>query len=162
MTDLGYRPCVGVMLINAQGRAFVGKRMDSSRTMGREGNWWQMPQGGIDRGEAPDIAAYRELEEETGVTALHAQIIGRAAEPIRYDLPDHLIGKIWGGKYRGQEQEWFLMRFSGSDEHINLSAHDPAEFCEWRWVEPETLPDLIVPFKQHVYNAVLKSFRHLI
>ena len=162
MTDLGYRPCVGVMLVNAQGRVFVGKRMDSSRTMGREGNWWQMPQGGIDPGEAPDIAAYRELHEETGVHADYADIIGQSAERVRYDLPDHLIGKIWGGKYRGQEQDWFLMRFTGDDSAINLNAHDPAEFCEWQWVEPGTLPDLIVPFKQHVYRTVLDAFQDLI
>lgn len=152
-----YRPCVGVMLVNPAGLAFVGKRIDT-----QEGDWWQMPQGGVDKGEELEPAAYRELHEETGVEPAHVSIIGRTSQPVRYDLPDDLIGKLWGGKYRGQEQFWFLMRFGGSDSDINLLAHDPPEFCDWKWVAPESLPDLIIPFKRRVYRTVLEEFRALI
>lgn len=162
MNELGYRPCVGVMLVNRQGRVFVGRRIDSRETTQSDEVFWQMPQGGVDEGEALEPAAWRELAEETGVIDKNAEIIARIDEPIRYDLPDHLIGKLWKGKYRGQEQIWFLARFSGDDDAIDLEAHDPPEFCEWKWVDPETLPDMIVPFKRHVYKAVLEQFRALI
>ncbi|WP_427967471.1 RNA pyrophosphohydrolase [Altererythrobacter sp.] len=152
-----YRPCVGVMLVNTAGNAFVGKRIDT-----KEGDWWQMPQGGVDKGEELDEAVMRELAEETGVLERHVSIIGRTRESIRYDLPDELIGKLWGGKYRGQEQFWYLMRFSGSDSDIDLEAHDPPEFCDWKWVLPDLLPDLIIPFKKGVYRTVLEEFRALI
>lgn len=152
-----YRPCVGVMLVNGNGHAFVGKRIDT-----KEGDWWQMPQGGVDKGEDLDTAVMRELAEETGVQPHHVAVIGRSRDPIRYDLPEELIGKLWGGKYRGQEQVWFLMRFSGMDEDIDLEAHNPPEFCDWKWVEPESLPDLIIPFKKRVYRAILEEFRGLI
>ncbi len=148
-----YRPCVGVMLVNSDGHVFVGKRIDT-----REGDWWQMPQGGVDKGEELEPAAFRELAEETGIEARHVTLIARTAEPIRYDLPPELLGKLWKGKYRGQEQIWFLMRFEGSDADVNLEAHDPAEFCKWKWVEPDTLPELIIPFKKPVYEAVLREF----
>lgn len=154
---LGYRPCVGVMLVNGDGRVFVGRRIDN-----KEGDWWQMPQGGVDPGEDLEAAAFRELGEETGVTDSHATLLKRMEEPLRYDLPDELIGKLWGGKYRGQEQTWFFARFSGTDVDIDLEAHDPPEFCDWKWVEPEQLPELIVPFKKRVYRAVLDEFRDLI
>lgn len=154
---LGYRPCVGVMLVNAEGKAFVGKRIDN-----KEGDWWQMPQGGVDPGEDLADAALRELAEETGVPAALVSLIGRLPEPMRYDLPEDLVGKLWGGRYRGQEQVWFLARFSGSDADVNLEAHDPPEFCEYRWVDPEDLPELIVPFKKRVYRAVLEGFRDLV
>ncbi|MBX7526963.1 RNA pyrophosphohydrolase [Qipengyuania vesicularis] len=157
MSELGYRPCVGVMLVNGDGRAFVGRRIDN-----KEGDWWQMPQGGVDEGEDLEAAALRELAEETGAKAEHVSLIQQTREPIRYDLPEELIGKLWGGKYRGQEQIWFLARFSGADEDIDLEAHDPAEFCDWKWVDPEQLPDLIVPFKKRVYRAVLEEFRELV
>ena len=157
MNELGYRPCVGVMLVNADGRVFVGRRIDN-----KEGDWWQMPQGGVDEGEDLKEAALRELAEETGVGAEHVSLIQNTREPIRYDLPEDLIGKLWGGKYRGQEQIWFLARFSGEDSDIDLAAHDPAEFCDWKWVDPEQLPDLIVPFKKRVYRAVLEEFRELV
>jgi putative (di)nucleoside polyphosphate hydrolase len=157
MSALPYRPCVGVMLVNAEGRAFVGKRIDN-----KEGDWWQMPQGGVDPGEDLADAALRELAEETGVRASQVSLIGRLDEPMRYDLPEDLIGKLWGGQYRGQEQVWFLARFSGSDADVNLDAHDPPEFCEYRWVDPEDLPELIVPFKKRVYRAVVEGFRALV
>jgi putative (di)nucleoside polyphosphate hydrolase len=157
VTDLPYRPCVGVMLVNAEGKAFVGKRIDN-----KEGDWWQMPQGGVDPGEDLDDAALRELAEETGVRPEQVSIIGRLDDAMRYDLPKDLVGKLWSGKYRGQEQVWFLARFSGSDADVNLEAHDPPEFCEYRWVDPEELPDLIVPFKKRVYRAVLEGFRELV
>ena len=157
MNELGYRPCVGVMLVNAEGRVFVGRRIDN-----KEGDWWQMPQGGVDEGEDLKEAALRELAEETGAKAEHVTLIQQSSEPIRYDLPEELMGKLWGGRYRGQEQVWFLGRFSGADDDIDLEAHDPPEFCDWKWVDPDQLPDLIVPFKKRVYRAVLEEFRDLV
>lgn len=157
MVGNAYRPCVGIMLVNAAGKVFVGRRIDN-----REGDWWQMPQGGVDLGEDLRAAAFRELGEETGVTDAHAQIIGQMPEAIRYDLPDELQGKLWGGKYKGQEQVWFCARFTGSDDDVDLVAHDPPEFCDWKWVDPEELPELIVPFKKRVYRAVVEAFRELV
>lgn len=154
---LPYRPCVGVMLVNAQGLVFVGKRIDN-----KEGDAWQMPQGGIDDDEDLRAAAFRELFEETGVTEQNATILAQTREELLYDLPDELVGKLWGGQFRGQRQHWLLVRFTGQDSDIDLAAHDPAEFCEWRWIEPALLPDVIVPFKRRVYRAVLDEFRDLI
>ena len=154
---LPYRPCVGVMLVNGDGRVFVGKRIDN-----REGDAWQMPQGGIDEGEELRTAALRELWEETGVLEHHVALIAQTREELLYDLPDELLGKLWGGRYRGQRQFWLLARFLGEDTDIALDAHDPPEFCEWKWVRPEELPELIVPFKKRVYRAVIEEFRDLI
>ncbi|MBW8783640.1 MAG: RNA pyrophosphohydrolase [Novosphingobium sp.] len=160
MTDpvsLPYRPCVGVMLVNGDGKVFVGKRIDN-----KEGDAWQMPQGGVDDGEDLRTAVWRELYEETGVTQDNAVLIAQAPEELLYDLPPELVGKLWKGRYRGQRQAWMLARFTGSDADVDIAAHDPPEFCEWKWVDPETLPDLIVPFKKRVYRAVLEQFRPLI
>jgi putative (di)nucleoside polyphosphate hydrolase len=145
------------MLVNADGRVFVGKRIDN-----REGDAWQMPQGGIDEGEDVRTAALRELNEETGLRPEHVSLIAQSSEELFYDLPAELLGKLWGGCYRGQRQYWVLARLTGSDADVRLDAHDPPEFCEWKWVEPETLPDMIVPFKKRVYRAVLDEFRALI
>ena len=157
MMPTEYRPCVGVMLVNAEGKAFVGKRIDN-----KEGDWWQMPQGGVDPGEDLADAALRELAEETGITADQVSLIGRLPEAMRYDLPEELIGTLWNGQYRGQEQVWFLARFAGNDDDLDLQAHETPEFCEYRWVDPEDLPDLIVPFKKRVYRAVVEGFRELV
>lgn len=161
MTDMNraldpaqYRPCVGVMLVNADGNAFVGKRIDN-----KEGDWWQMPQGGVDKGEASDEAVLRELREETGVRKRHVEVVAKLPEELFYDLPPELRGKLWGGKYVGQRQSWYLVRFTGADADIDLEAHDPPEFCEWKWVDPELLPELIVPFKREVYATVVEGFR---
>jgi putative (di)nucleoside polyphosphate hydrolase len=145
------------MLVNRAGLVFVGKRIDT-----KEGDWWQMPQGGVDHGEELDKAVFRELAEETGVRQEMVRLRARTRESIRYDLPDELIGKLWGGRFRGQEQHWYLLHFHGEDHHIDLEAHDPPEFCDWKWVEPEQLPDLIIPFKRNVYQTVLNEFRDLI
>lgn len=152
-----YRPCVGVMLVNADGKVFVGRRIDT-----KEGDWWQMPQGGVDKGEDLEPALWRELHEETGVTQECATLIKRMADDIAYDLPEDLMGKLWGGQYRGQVQTWYLLRFTGTDADIDLEAHDPAEFCDWKWVDPEDLPGMIIPFKKRVYRTVLDAFRELI
>ena len=160
MTDpavLPYRPCVGIMLVNRQGMAFVGKRIDN-----REGDFWQMPQGGIDDGEELRAAALRELYEETGVQEAKLTVLAQTREELLYDLPEELMGKLWKGKYRGQRQHWLLARFTGEDADVRLDAHQPAEFCDWKWIAPDLLPELIVPFKRRVYQAVLEEFRALI
>ena len=149
-----YRPCAGLMIINDQGQVFVGKRIDS-----RESGWWQMPQGGIDKGEDVRLAALRELAEETGLTPDKVTILAQSTQELFYDLPEELQGKLWKGRYIGQRQIWFLMRFTGQDADIRLDAHDPPEFCEWQWVPPARLPEMIIPFKADIYQAVLETFR---
>lgn len=154
MSDaLPYRPAVGVMLIAADDRVFVGQRLDSTLEA------WQMPQGGIDEGETPEAAAWRELGEEVGTSA--AEIIGESRDWLTYDLPPDLVGKLWKGRYRGQRQKWFAMRFTGTDADIDIATDEP-EFRAWRWVEAESLPALIVPFKRALYEAVLAEFRPLL
>jgi putative (di)nucleoside polyphosphate hydrolase len=154
---LPYRACAGFMLVNAEGLVFVGQRIDPSAH-----GFWQMPQGGIDKGEDVQAAALRELHEETGVAENLVEIIAQGAQPFLYDLPPELLGKVWKGKYRGQEQYWFLGRFLGSDADIDLEAHDPPEFNVWKWVAPADLPALIVPFKRDVYVALVAEFGPLI
>ena len=153
--SLPYRPCVGMMLVNMDGKVFVGQRLDSKVEA------WQMPQGGIDPQEDPRDTALRELAEETGIAADLVKIIAQSREELFYDLPDELIGQIWGGKYRGQRQTWYLMRFLGSDADINI-ATPHQEFRDWQWIDPATLPDLIVPFKKKLYRDLLAEFEHLI
>ena len=145
------------MLVNAEGKAFVGKRIDN-----QEGDWWQMPQGGVDEGEDCDTALLRELAEETGARAEHVEVLGKLPAELFYELPDDLQGKLWGGRYLGQRQTWYLARFTGSDADIDIAAHDPPEFCEWKWVEPALLPELIVPFKREVYRAIVAGFAPLL
>ena len=149
---LAYRPCVGIMLLNARGEVFVAQRIDSP------GGAWQMPQGGIDDGEAPAVAAMRELKEETGTN--NATIIAEHAEWIPYDLPNRLIKRLWKGRYRGQTQKWFVMRFLGTDGDIDINTAEP-EFDAWRWVPMAELLGLVVPFKHHVYADLVEAFRHL-
>ncbi len=159
MRDLPYRPCVGIALFDPQGRVWIGRRADRPENEG-SGNWWQMPQGGIDEGEDPATAALRELQEETGVTSAH--IIGETPDWLTYDLPEHLIGKAWGGRYRGQKQKWYAARFTGEDTEIDISGHGHApEFDLWRWERLERLPELVVPFKRKVYEQVVEAFRDL-
>lgn len=148
---LPYRPCVGVMLMNADGQVFVGQRRD------RDQDAWQMPQGGIDPGEAPQEAALRELWEETGVTSDLVTLEGETPDWVRYDLPHDLVPRIWKGRYRGQEQKWFRFRFHGTDADINIATEHP-EFSEWKWTAPDTLVRDIVPFKRAVYEQVLAAF----
>jgi putative (di)nucleoside polyphosphate hydrolase len=153
--DLPYRPCAGIMLINRDGLAFAGQRIDTTTEA------WQMPQGGIDPGEDAQEAALRELGEEIGVGPEHVALIAEAPGEFFYDLPDELIGKIWKGKWRGQRQKWFLYRFLGEDTDINLATPHP-EFMSWRWVDPQDLPGLIVPFKRALYEDVIAAFaQHL-
>lgn len=159
----GYRPCVGIMVLNPQGKVWLGRRTSSKlQVTDPEGNhlWWQMPQGGIDPGEDPATAAYRELFEETGIRRQTVEIISRSPRWHCYDLPGDLIGKKWGGRYRGQAQAWFAMRFSGRDSDINITPEPPheIEFDRWRWADASELLDLIVPFKRDVYIAVLEEF----
>ncbi|HUR43927.1 MAG TPA: RNA pyrophosphohydrolase [Aestuariivirga sp.] len=154
-----YRPCVGAMLVNAQGLVWIGHRFDKSNEEG-PGDWWQMPQGGIDKGEDPREAALRELAEETSITS--AEVIAESPRWYKYDLPEHLIGKAWKGRYRGQTQKWFALRFTGEESEINLAAPGHSqEFDGWRWARMEEVAGLIVPFKRMVYEQVIADFRHL-
>ena len=149
---LPYRPCVGVVLINPQGLIFAGQRLDSTVPA------WQMPQGGIDDGEKPKAAALRELWEETGVTADLVSFVAKTDDWVTYDLPPELLGKVWGGKYRGQRQKWFLYRFTGSDDQIHIDSEHP-EFSTWRWIGADEMIASIVPFKRAVYETVVAAFR---
>ena len=152
LDTLPYRPCVGVMLLNAAGRVFVGQRRDN------EGPAWQMPQGGIDPGEDHRSAAVRELEEETGIVPSLTEFVAETDDWLNYDLPPHLMGRLWGGKYRGQTQRWVLLRFTGMDADVNIETVEP-EFSEWCWLPADQLLDSIVPFKREVYAQVIDAFR---
>ena len=154
MTDpsaLPYRPCAGVMLVNREGRVFVGQRIDNALEA------WQMPQGGIDPGEDAQAAALRELGEETGIAPEHVELVATAPDELFYDLPVELVGKVWKGKWRGQRQRWFLFRFTGEDTDVRIDTVEP-EFRAWRWIEPADLPAVIVPFKKRLYEDVLAAF----
>lgn len=148
---LPYRENVGVMLVNAQGHVFVGQRIDNLNDA------WQMPQGGIDKGEDPQAAALRELEEETGVSPALVTIEAQTDDWIAYDLPHDLVPRIWKGRFRGQKQKWFLMRFNGTDDQVKIE-QEHQEFSAWRWLPSDELVDNIVPFKREVYEQVLKAF----
>ena len=148
-----YRRNVGVMLINDRGQVLVARRIDTTSEA------WQMPQGGVDKGETPIEAAWREMMEEIGTDK--AELLGKSGGWLRYDLPDGLAEKLWGGGYRGQEQKWFAFRFTGKDSDIDLTRHEP-EFAEWRWADPAELPDLIVPFKRDIYARLVEEFAPLI
>lgn len=145
--SLPYRPCVGVLLFNSAGKVFVGRRIDTPDA-------WQMPQGGIDDGETPDVAALRELGEEVGTS--NAVIEAATADWLTYDLPDKLVGKVWRGRWRGQRQKWLACRFLGEDEDIRIETDHP-EFDAWRWVDLDELVSLIVPFKRAIYQAVVQE-----
>ena len=151
MTEYGYRPAVGVMLINDARKVWVGQRLDNSLEA------WQMPQGGLDEGEAALDGAFRELEEETGIGRRFVELIAQAKEELTYDLPEDLIGKVWKEPWRGQRQTWFLMRFLGEDRDVNIETDEP-EFRAWKWAEPAELPAMIVPFKQQLYRDVVQVF----
>ena len=146
----GYRPGVGIMLLNRANRVFVGRRIDTP------GENWQMPQGGIDQGEAPRQAALRELKEEVGTD--RAEFLAETTAWLRYDVPSEVAGRLWRGRYRGQMQKWYAMRFTGSNRDIALDTHHP-EFDAWKWVPPAELPLLIVPFKRQLYLDILAEFR---
>ena len=150
--DLPYRPCVGVMLVNRDGLVFAGQRLDNPAPA------WQMPQGGIDEGEKPSDAAYRELWEETGVTRDLVEKVAKTRGWVTYDLPPELLGRVWGGKYRGQKQKWFLLRYLGTDDQIRIDTEHP-EFGSWRWIGAEEMVASIVPFKRAVYEEVVRAFR---
>ncbi len=149
--DNRYRRGVGVMLLNRERKVFVGARIDNTDEA------WQMPQGGIDEGEEPWATALRELEEETGIPPHLVEKISECPERVKYDLPPELRGKLWGGKYVGQDQDWYLARFLGTDADVNIATEHP-EFREWKWVEPQRLPDLIVPFKRDLYRRLIDEF----
>ena len=152
---LPYRPCVGVVLLNARGEVFAGQRIDSTLDA------WQMPQGGIDPGETPVDAALRELEEETGVRRDLVRILRESARWLDYDLPAHLVGKLWGGRYRGQTQRWFAAAFDGTDSDVDIDTKH-REFRAWAWMPPELLVERIVPFKRDTYAAVFEEFADLL
>lgn len=152
-STLPYRPCAGIMMLNHDNQVFVARRIDTKVEA------WQMPQGGIDPGEDPTEAALRELKEEIGTN--HVDILAESSGWLTYDLPEHLIGILWKGRYRGQKQKWFAVRYLGDDSEINIETETP-EFLEWKWADPQTLPELIVPFKQKLYQQLLIEFKDLL
>ena len=155
---LPYRPCVGVALFNDTGQVFMGRRIGLPVSFDERG-MWQLPQGGIDEGEDALTAAQRELAEEIGVAPALVEVLGETPQWLTYDLPNELLGKVWGGRYRGQRQKWFAFRLLGSDRDINLNVpgHRP-EFDLWRWEELQRIPELVVPFKRHIYEALVEHF----
>ena len=156
--DLPYRTCVGMMLINPAGLVFIGRRAGGIEHVD-ESHVWQMPQGGVDPGEDTWEAAKRELYEETSVRSVEK--LGEIAEWLVYDIPRDVVGQAWGGKYRGQKQKWYALRYTGDEAEIDVAnpggGHDP-EFIEWRWAAMDELPNLVVPFKRQTYERVVKEF----
>ena len=148
-----YRLGAGIMLLNRDSKVWVGARIDN------RADAWQMPQGGLDEGEEPWAGALRELEEETGIASDLVERVAHCVEPLRYDLPSEIASQLWKGKWKGQKQHWFLARFLGEDSDVAIDAAEHAEFREWKWVDPATLPDLIVPFKRELYQRLLDEFR---
>jgi putative (di)nucleoside polyphosphate hydrolase len=156
--SLPYRPCAGLTVFNAQGLVFVGRRAGGPEHVDAT-HVWQMPQGGIDEGEDPYRAALRELYEETNIKSVEK--LGEMPDWLTYDIPRELIGEAWGGKYRGQKQKWYALRFTGEEREINITSPGgghPPEFIDWRWVNLRDLPDLVVPFKRETYERVVKEF----
>jgi len=155
---LPYRPNVGIMLINGDGLIFAAQRLDAPRLLGKPVAAWQMPQGGVDAGEDPRTAALRELHEETGVPPALVQVLAETPDWLTYDLPHDVVPRIWKGRFRGQKQKWFLLRYLGQDDQINLDQEHP-EFSAWRWIGADEMIDAIVPFKRDIYRQVVDIFR---
>ena len=151
--NLPLRSGVGIVVLNKKNEVFVAKRIDNQK------NFWQMPQGGVDKGEDYLTAAYRELEEETSIK--NVDLIKELDGLLSYELPVNLLGVIWKGKYKGQEQKWFVMRFLGQDSEINIKTKNP-EFCEWKWIDLKNITDLVVDFKLHVYEDVKKKVKEIL
>ena len=151
--DLPLRNGVGIVVLNDERKVFVAKRIDNPK------NFWQMPQGGVDEGESLLEAAYRELKEETNITKV--KLIKEIEGTLTYELPSHLLGKIWKGKYKGQKQKWFLMKFLGSDSDINIKTENP-EFIEWKWIDLEKITEVVVDFKLHVYKELKEKINKII
>lgn len=151
-SQLPFRPCVGLVLFNRDGKVFVGERLDNPGA-------WQLPQGGIDEGETVDQAAYRELYEETGTKS--AKIIAEMDEKVSYTLPDHLLGRLWNGEFKGQIQTWLALIFTGTDDEITLYGGHYPEFSKWKWVELDEISELIVPFKKPTYEKIKNEFAHI-
>ena len=151
--NLPLRLGVGIILLNNENKVFVAKRIDNPK------NFWQMPQGGINNNESFFQAAKRELEEETGITKI--KLIKELDQWLTYDLPENLLGKIWQGKYRGQKQKWFIMKFEGKDQEIDVNTNNP-EFLDWKWINPAELPKIVVNFKVDIYKKLLNELNKLI
>ena len=152
-TDLPLRSGVGIVVLNDNNKVFVAKRLDNQK------NFWQMPQGGVDKNEDYLAAAYRELEEETSIN--NVELISEIDDLTVYELPKNLLGIIWKGKYRGQEQKWFIMRYLGEDREINIKTKNP-EFCAWKWIDLENITDFVVDFKLHVYEKIKGKVKKII